>query len=247
MEPSPLEQHKTNILRHLGALPPDTPPLPASFFDVVVLDPPWFYEGVGDKPQAAGKHYDLLHWKQIANLGVPNILADRAVVFLWVTSPKLEHGFNVLKAWGLRYVGIAFNWVKTTQGGKVIQGQGVRPTITKGTTELVLAATNVPSGRPLPVSDESVGQVILDDLDEVVLAPRPGNRHSAKPEEVLSRIDTLYPTARKLEMFRRGPPRPGWEAWGNQAQSSKTLPLSSKSPTVIAACDKQTREAMGAG
>jgi N6-adenosine-specific RNA methylase IME4 len=30
-------------------------------------------------------------------------------------------------------------------------------------------------------------------------------------------IERLYPNLPKMELFRRGPPRPGWDAWGNEA------------------------------
>jgi hypothetical protein len=31
-------------------------------------------------------------------------------------------------------------------------------------------------------------------------------------------IEQYYPTVPKIELNRRGPPRPGWSAWGNEAE-----------------------------
>ena len=31
-------------------------------------------------------------------------------------------------------------------------------------------------------------------------------------------IERMYPRASKLELFARGPARPGWTSWGNQAE-----------------------------
>jgi N6-adenosine-specific RNA methylase IME4 len=40
--------------------------------------------------------------------------------------------------------------------------------------------------------------------------------HSRKPDEAYERIEHMYPTASKVELFARGKPRPGWTAWGNE-------------------------------
>ncbi len=58
----------------------------------------------------------------------------------------------------------------------------------------------------MPIADEKVAQVVL--------APR--GPHSAKPAEVMDRIERLYPHARRLETFARSR-RAGWDAWGDEA------------------------------
>jgi N6-adenosine-specific RNA methylase IME4 len=35
-------------------------------------------------------------------------------------------------------------------------------------------------------------------------------------------IEEYYPTLPKIELNRRGPPRPGWDAWGNEAEPPPT-------------------------
>jgi N6-adenosine-specific RNA methylase IME4 len=40
---------------------------------------------------------------------------------------------------------------------------------------------------------------------------------STKPDFVAAEIERLWPNIPKIEMFRRGAPRPGWGAWGNDA------------------------------
>jgi N6-adenosine-specific RNA methylase IME4 len=51
----------------------------------------------------------------------------------------------------------------------------------------------------------------------VVEAPR--RRHSEKPDVFYELIERMYPHASKLELFHRGPPRPGWAAWGDESES----------------------------
>ena len=38
--------------------------------------------------------------------------------------------------------------------------------------------------------------------------------HSVKPEKVLEMIEHYFPNLPKIELHRRGPARPGWDAWG---------------------------------
>lgn len=179
--------------------------LPDRRYDVILADPPWAYYGQQDKWGAAAKFYATAPDEAIVGLPVPDLLNDRGVLFLWATSPRLDVAMACLAAWKLHFRGIAFVWVKARKDGGPIGAQGVRPSIVKPTAEYVIAASRVAKGRPLPLGDEGVPNVIL--------APR--RAHSQKPEEVRTSIDRLYPDASKLEMFARSE-RPGWDAWGNE-------------------------------
>lgn len=185
-------------------IPPHWPQGP---LDVILADPPWDYYGSPDKWAAAGKHYPLMGDAELEALPVSAILAPAAVVFMWVTSSTVARAIDCLKAWGLHYRGVAFVWVKTRMDGQPIGAQGVRPSITKPLTELVLAGSTHARGRPLPLANEAIRQTVF--------APR--GRHSEKPEAVQDAIEAMYPDARKAELFARRV-RPGWAAWGNEVQ-----------------------------
>lgn len=174
-------------------------------FDVIYADPPWSYSGQQDKWGAAAKFYDTMTDEDIYNLPVNDLLAERGVVFLWATGPKLHLAMEAIKRWGLHYRGVAFVWVKTRKDGVPLRAMGVRPSIVKPITEFVLAASKVKEGRPMPLSSEKVVQTVF--------APR--REHSRKPDEVRDRIEELYPGARKLEMFARTTTE-GWEVHGNE-------------------------------
>ena len=49
-----------------------------------------------------------------------------------------------------------------------------------------------------------------------VIAAAAGD-HSAKPDAVLKMIEAYFPSVPKIELNCRGVPRPGWDAWGNEA------------------------------
>jgi N6-adenosine-specific RNA methylase IME4 len=42
--------------------------------------------------------------------------------------------------------------------------------------------------------------------------------HSSKPERFFEMIEAYFPTVPKIELNRRGPPRPGWDAFGNEVE-----------------------------
>jgi N6-adenosine-specific RNA methylase IME4 len=180
--------------------------LPDGEFDVIVADPPWTYEGSPTKWGAAGKEYECMSNMDIFHLRVGDLLTERGVLFLWATCPKLDVAMDALANWGLHFRGVAFVWVKTTSVGVPIRAQGVRPSITKPLVELVLAASPVRTGRPMPLGSEAVCQTVF----------APKGEHSVKPDGVQTAIETLYPNALKLEMFARRA-RSGWSNWGLEA------------------------------
>lgn len=179
--------------------------LPSEKFDVVLADPPWSYYGAKDKWGAAAKFYDTMSDEDILSLDVRSLLKPTSVLFLWATGPRLDLAIRTLGSWGVHYRGVAFVWVKASKAGKPYGARGVRPSIVKPTTEFVLAGSMAKAGRPMPIADEAVAQVVL----------APPGRHSEKPDEIQARIERLYPHGSRVELFARRR-RAGWEAWGNE-------------------------------
>lgn len=121
--------------------------------------------------------------------------ADDCLLFLWTTGVNLQEAFPVGEAWGFQYITIAFVWDKQ------------RPVIgyyTMSQCELCLAFKR---GRiPQPRGARNARQFLSEKR----------TRHSAKPVEVRKRIEAMFPTQRKLELFARAPAE-GWTVWGNEA------------------------------
>ena len=67
-------------------------------YNIIYADPPWDYGNTknldGEFWGMADKHYDVMKFKDICNLPIQNIAADDCYLFLWVTSPFLEKGFE---------------------------------------------------------------------------------------------------------------------------------------------------------
>lgn len=203
--PSPKnrEHLRRLALRSVAAPHAVLPTMPTARYDIAYVDPPWYYYGSEIKDAAAAKHYPLMQLEELAAIDVRSMLAKSAAVFMWATCPRLNFALQLLDAWKLHYRGVAYVWVKTNRSGRIIAGQGVPPTFTKPTTELLLAATTKPKGRPFPILDLAQSQVVL----------HPRGAHSEKPAIFRERIETLCGDRPRIELFARSR-APGWDAWG---------------------------------
>ncbi|MBV8149108.1 MAG: DNA methyltransferase [Candidatus Eremiobacteraeota bacterium] len=196
--------HLARLARRSPArVPARVPPFPSGKFEIVYADPPWFHYGSPIKDAAAAKHYPLMSQEELAQLPVRELMAKRAALFLWATGPRLHYAIELLHRWNLYFRGVLYVWVKTNRRGKIISGQGVPPTFTKPTTEFVLSATTMRTGRPFPLHNLAQAQVVL----------HPRSDHSRKPPIFRSMIEQLCGKRSKIELFARES-APGWTAWG---------------------------------
>jgi N6-adenosine-specific RNA methylase IME4 len=199
------------------------PPLPTGRrWPVIYADPPWRWEtwsretGLDRAPEA---HYDTMTIEEIMALDVPSIAADDCVLFLWATSPLLlRAGRDVMEgAWKFTYK-TSIYWPKN----KAATGYCVR-----GKHELLLIGTRGAIPAPLPGQQ---GESIIETPDLVELIERGDSMaieasvgaHSAKPAAFAELIERWFPDpVPKIELFHRGAPRPGWAAWGNEAEAAE--------------------------
>lgn len=166
-------------------------------FDLILADPPWRYRDA--KPwQQIENHYPTMSLDEICALPVASVAAKDSVLFLWTTSPKLEEAFAVIRAWGFEYK-TSMVWKKE---GAI--GMGYYARIDH---EFVLIATRGAPGVPDAENRPS----------SVLHAKK--KRHSEKPAVFHEVVERMYPNALRLELFCRNP-RPGWYAWGNQAEGA---------------------------
>jgi N6-adenosine-specific RNA methylase IME4 len=100
-----------------------------------------------------------------------------------------------MAAWGFEYKS-HFAW------GKNRDGTGYW---NRNTHELLLIGTR--GNIPAPAPGTQFHSLIM----------QPVREHSAKPERFLDIIEIYFPNLPKIELNRRGPPRAGWDAWGNEA------------------------------
>lgn len=176
--------------------------LPEQKFGIIYADPPWRFDvwsedrGVEKSPQ---NQYPTMTVEEICALPIKELPAQDALLFLWITSPRLFRAPELFRAWSpsepwtycTHYV-----WDKE----KIATGYWNR-----NRHELLLVARlgNVP--KPLP------------EHREPSVYREPSTVHSAKPIYYCELIERQFPNLPKIELFRRGPARVGWKAWGNEA------------------------------
>ena len=166
-------------------------------YRVLYVDPPWDFEGGGDRN--ARNHYPTMSVDEICALPVGQLAARDCAVFMWITDPFLMEGARVLNAWGFRYTSVGFHWAKTTKNGHWHMSTGYG---TRANVETCLLGTMGDMGLP---KDRGVRRLIVEPVRE----------HSRKPDRVPGDIERLY-DGPYAELFARNR-RAGWASWGNQA------------------------------
>ncbi len=190
-------------------LPDLYPELPLKKYDIIYADPPWDYSGKMqfDKSSKSADKIDLeknifissasfkyptLKTKVLMKIPIYEIAEDDCLLFMWATNPHLAQGINLGIAWGFEYKTVAFVWDKMKHN----PGQ-----YTLSYCELCLVFKRGKIPRPRGARN----------MKQLVRVPR-GN-HSEKPVEVRKRIENMFPTQKKIELFARQKPE-GWDVWG---------------------------------
>lgn len=178
-----------------------TPDLPDDEFELLYFDLPWAY----DLPLTGSPDYKTLTLEEIMNEFPKLPLTNDAIVFMWVTNPKLMEAMELIKFWGLDYkTNIVWVKAKNRIHAKVLEfkdkfyeflhknlqvGTGY---YVKGSHELLLIVTRGSPGVPQE----------KDRVPSVVFAERT-KLHSEKPKIFRKIINEMYPAKKKLEMFNR--------------------------------------------
>ncbi len=191
-----------------------TIPFPEKKYSVILADPAWSYNAriIHENRKTkfgsgAMGHYQTMTTKDISAMPVRDICEKDCALFMWATGPQLPEQIGVLKAWGFRYVTIAFAWMKTNKKTAssmflthkdLFFGVGY---YTKSNVELCLLGIK---GKMKPVSNKVSNSLLY-----------PIGPHSKKPDIIRDKIVSLFGDVPRIELFARQTV-PGWDCWGNQ-------------------------------
>lgn len=179
-----------------------------SKYSIIYADPPWNYKGQKQHNGAGGKdtggalsHYPTMTLRALKQLDVPSICEDDCLLFLWSSSPHLDQAIELLKSWGFSWATIAFIWDK----------QRTNPGFyTLSQCEICIVGKR---GKiPQPRGSRKERQFLSEMRTE----------HSVKPAEVRQRIERMFPTQSKIELFAREHVD-GWAVFGNEVKSDIVL------------------------
>lgn len=177
-------------------------------YQVILADPPWQYRNSGGNG-AAGDHYPTMSFEELCDLPVHELAADDAVLLLWGTWPQLPDALALVNAWGFEYK-TGFPWVKLQRPATVdlfgdmelVPSYGCGHWV-RGCSELIFICTR---GNIACPHSNDLG--LLSERFE----------HSRKPDSLHQYAEHNF-TGPYLELFARRS-RPGWDAWGNQVNST---------------------------
>jgi N6-adenosine-specific RNA methylase IME4 len=175
---------------------PETPTMEGKY-RIIYADPPWTYEEHGVTEDAnygsVKHHYRTMSIDDICALPVEEIAEDDAVLFIWVTSPKLNQVWDIIDAWGFEYK-TSFVW------DKVKHNFGYYNSVRHEFLLICGRGSSTPDVKELY---DSVQTIERSDV------------HSEKPEEFRDIIDHIYPTGNRVELFARDT-HEGWDVWGDE-------------------------------
>jgi len=186
-------------------------------YGAICADPPWYFRSYSP-PTADNdrgrrdieKHYETMRLPEIMALPVRDVAAKDCHLFLWATGPCLPQAFEVMKAWGFRYSGMGFVWIKQKRSIDVRQLR-MMPTA-ESDLHVGLGFTTRKNAEFVLLGRRGNARRIAKDVREVILAP--ARQHSRKPDAAYERIQR-YCAGPYLELFSREN-REGWTTWGNQ-------------------------------
>jgi len=176
-----------------------TPEFPNKKYKIIYADPPWEYDSHNVQGQASNE-YPVMPFEDILSLPVEQLADDDCMLFLWVTSPFMQEGLDLIKKWGFEYKTIAFVWEKTN----LPVGLGH---YTRINHEFVLL------GRRGKFERQSTK------IRQAIKANNKG--HSQKPSQVRDRIIELCGDLPRIELFARTKVH-GWDTWGNDPKLDNT-------------------------
>lgn len=178
-------------------------------YNIIYADPPWEYKESGSGNRVVKAHYPTMNIEDIKKLPVQHICADKCILFLWITFPRLEQGLEVMKAWGFQYYGLGFDWVKTSKNGQPSWGMGY---YTRQNTEVCLIGVPKNKNRRLKPVNRNVLSVVHSPREE----------HSKKPDIVRDLIIQSVGDLPRVELFARHKYE-GWDVWGNEVDGDIKL------------------------
>lgn len=182
-------------------------------YQIIYADPPWKYDSKelqtykGERFTSMDKHYITQRKDWIKRLLVKDITSDDCALFMWATDSHIPEALEVMKAWGFKYVTVAFVWEKKTAKGKTVANLGAW---TMKNYEICLLGTK---GRMLKYKK-------VNNIYQKIEAIR--TVHSKKPSQARKRIELLFGNLDRIELFAREK-HTGWDSWGNEVENSIIL------------------------
>lgn len=192
-------------------------------YGTILADPPWPYDspravvGNGGRGSQKGRaadiiqadvlaHYGVMSVEEIKNLPIKKLGLPNSHLYLWTTNSFMVEAHEVARAWGFTPKTI-LTWAKV-KAGQSHQASMKTGYWFRSATEHIIFAVR---GRQRLIGPAAPTLYFHRRLP-----------HSVKPDLFYEVIEKQSPGP-YLELFARNV-RDGWDAWGNEIQSTLVLP-----------------------
>lgn len=175
-------------------------------YKIIYADPPWNFSSKelqkynGERFRPLEEVYQTEKTNDMKLWNVKRIADKDCAMFMWTTDAHIDEAIQLMKAWGFKYVTVAFIWAKTTNTGKQVHNLGAW---TMKNCELCLFGTK---GRMLKYKKSN-------SVKQLFYAER--TKHSKKPDSVYGFINDLFGDIPRIELFARQE-FDGWDCCGNE-------------------------------
>lgn len=183
---------------------------PNKKYDIIYADVPWDYSYLGknfdrqftkskykfDAVMSAKEHYPTMKIAELKDLPIQSICNKDCLFFIWITNPHIDIGMKLIDYWGFDYKTVAFVWFKKKHNPGFY---------TMSECELCFVAKKKGGNIPSPRGARNIRQFYAETRTV----------HSKKPDEFRKRIELMFPSQSKIELFARKT-IPGWDNWGNE-------------------------------
>lgn len=181
-------------------------------FKAIVADPPWNFKVRSDKGKDRAAPYDLMDLDAIKALPVRDVAARDCHLFLWTTGPHMPQALEVMKAWGFKYSGMGFTWIKLKKNYES-PIKAITPIQIETSLHLGMGYTTRKNAEFVLLGRRGSPKRNRGDIREVIVSCV--REHSRKPEEFYDRV-TAYADGPRLELFARQS-RDLFVTWGKQS------------------------------
>lgn len=189
--------------------------LPDVKANLIYADPAWTQKKWSNKgDEGRPQHYGRMSIKELCDLPVEDCAAKDCHLFMWTTGPHLQQAFKVMNAWGFKYSGMGFVWIKLNKRAR-------SPFVIRDINLVALEDLFMGGGYTTRKNAEfcllgrkGSPKRLAKDVHEVIISAR--REHSRKPDEAYDRIER-YASGPYLELFARTQ-RKGWLSWGNETE-----------------------------
>lgn len=182
-------------------------------YDLIYCDPPRWYNNRKtwwerkNKTKFGGgasKHYSLMKDEELIKMKsfIENITKTNSIIFMRATPPRLDFAIELMQERWFNYKTIAFTRVKINSDWTY----RINPWYyTASNCELVLLWIKWKNNGKFKPHKLMINQIVAEPIRE----------HSRKPDTVRDKIELMYPSLNKIELFARTSPK-WWDARWNQ-------------------------------